>query len=137
MEDKKLFWESIQSNFVEDRRRYLDEEILRRMNSGMDFIKAKDLIKLDSERNPRRFDPDKKRYNPTTNFNFNYNLERLSPQLKAEILDKRERAAANAGKTSRKSPSLETLIKRAEMKKRLLTAGFDEASAEKMSKTIK
>lgn len=138
MEDKKMFWESIKSNFTEDHRRYLDEEIVRRMNSGMDFIKAKDLIKLDSKKNPRRFDPDKKRYNPTTDFNFDYKLERLSPQLKAEILEKRERAAQNGPKGGgRKGPSLETLIKRTEMKRRLLAAGFDEASAEKMSKTIK
>ncbi|HNW32657.1 MAG TPA: hypothetical protein PKL44_00190 [Candidatus Dojkabacteria bacterium] len=137
MEDKKLYWESIQSNFKEDHRRYLDEETIRRMNSGMDFIKAKDLIKLDSKKNPRRFDPDKKRHNPTSDFNFDYKLERLSPQLKAEILEKRERAAQNAGSGHRRGPSLETIIKREMMKKRLVAAGIDDATAEKMSKTIK
>jgi hypothetical protein len=136
VENDKKWWFNLQSTIIADKRRFEDDAILRRMNRGMDYAKARLIMKLDSKMNPRRYDPNVKLFRPSPQFDYNFN--KISPQLKSYLIERRERQAAYAASTGvKKQISEEVKKKREEMKIKLLAVGIDEKTAERMSKTIK
>jgi len=132
------YWTKIISNYKEDRSTFEDLNVLRRMNSGMDYQKARLLFKIDQKRNPRRFSPDMKPHRIDKNFPFKEN--RLSPEMIAYLAEKPKFIPKQEGTATYKGKGRvpEHLKKKREgIKKQLLAAGMNEEDAAAMAKTIK
>jgi hypothetical protein len=133
------YWTKLQSNIKEDKTRFQDDAILRRMRvKGLDFETAKCIMILDSKKNPRRFDPDMKPYRPGSDFAWRRN--RLSPEM-IQYLDSKEKKfiPKSMNAAYKKGGGISSSVKaaREKLKSTLVEQGFDEKIAEKMSKVIK
>jgi hypothetical protein len=132
------YWNRLISNILEDKRRYEDSRILHHLNRGLEFEKAKDMLYFERKRSVRRFDPDMKPWKPSKDFPFKTN--RLSPEMISYLSEKKRfipKSSTSAAYKGRGNIPAEVKAARDTMIKDLVSKGFAEDIAKKMSRVIK